>query len=126
MEYRPKKKLTEAEKEKKRAHYRENSETILAHQHSEEYVENRRSQRRNSEKYRTYHKLDMQERVQDPEFREKRNGSYRKYYKANAAKEGKRTAQYRSEHPEKSREYMRQYMKEYRAKKKAERLEKKD
>ncbi len=68
----------------------------------------------------------MQERVQDPDFREKRNGSYRKYYKANAAKEGKRTAQYRSEHPEESREYMRQYMKEYRAKKKAERLKKKD
>ena len=126
MEYKPKKKLTEAEKEKKRAHYRENRDKILEHQHSEEYVENRRQQRRNSEKYRTYHKFDMQERVQDPEFREKRNGSYRKYYKANAAKEGKRTAQYRSEHPEESREYMRQYMKGYRAKKKAERLEKKD
>ena len=65
MEYRPKKKLTEAEKEKKRAHYRENKEEILAHQHTEAYIENRRQQRRGNNKYNSYHKFDMAELRQD-------------------------------------------------------------
>jgi len=119
-EYRQKKKLTEEQKAKKRAHYRANREEILAYQHSEEYVANRKKQRRESDKYRMYHKFDMQERLEDPEYREKYNETYREYYKRNADKEIERTAQYRAEHPEKSREYMREYMREYRARKKAE------
>lgn len=126
MDYKPKKRLTDEQKAKKRAHYRAHRDEILAYQHTPEYIENRKQQRRASDKYRNYHKFDMQERVQDDDFREMRNESYRKYYKRNAKQEIERTAQYRAEHPEQSREYMREYMREYRARKKAEKAAKKD
>ncbi len=125
MEYRPKKKLTEAEKEKKRAHYRENSETILAHQHSEEYVENRRSQRRNSKKYKNYQKFYQEDYQKSPENRAKRNAAVVKFQQNNPEKTKESNRKWWSEHREEQRDRRTQYMREYRAKKKAEGLKKK-
>lgn len=125
MEYKPKKKLTEAEKEKKRAHYRENKEEILAHQHTEAYIENRRQQRRGNSKYNNYHKFDMAERRQDEEFNEMCKRSRRNHYKKNAEKVKEQVRQYQKANADKMKEYKREYMREYMRKKRAKEREEK-
>lgn len=116
MEYSPKKKPTEAQKEKRRAYYREHSDEILNYQHSTEYVENRRAQRRASDKYRNYHKFDKQERRKDPGFRAKSAEAVRESHKRHIERYTEYNKQYNSEH----RAERAAYMREYRAKKKAE------
>lgn len=122
MEYMQKKRLTEAEKEKKRAHYRANREEILTRQRSEEYVENRRTQRRASDKYRNYHKFDKQERRKDPEFRAKSAEAVRESHKRHIERYTEYNKQYNAEH----RAERAAYMREYRAKKKAEKAQHSD
>ena len=122
MEYIQKKRLTEAEKEKKRTHYRENKEEILAHQHSEGYVENRRAQRRSSDKYRNYQKFDHQERRKDSVYRKKSAEAVRESHKRHIERYTEYNKQYNAKH----RAERAAYMREYRAKKKAEKAQHSD
>lgn len=116
MEYSQKKRPSEVQNEKRRAYYREHSDEILSYQHSTEYVENRRTQRRNSDKYRNYHKFDKQERRKDPTYRAKAAESVRESHKRHIERYTEYNKQYSAEH----RAERAAYMREYRAKKKAE------
>lgn len=120
MDYKPKKCLTEAQKEKKRAHYRAHREEILAYQHSEEYVENRKAQRDGSERYKNYQKFYQEEYQQDPENRARRNAAVVKFQQNNPEKTKESNKKWWAEHREEQRERRTQYMREYRARKKAE------
>lgn len=126
MDYISKKRLSEEEKEKKRAHYRAHREEILAYQHSEEYVQNRKAQRRGNKRYNDYHKFDMQERRQDEDFKEMCNESRRKSYRKNAEIEKEKVQQYQMENYEKIKEYKREYMREYMRRKRAAEKEKEE
>ena len=126
MDYKPKKRLTEEQKAKKRENYRANRDKILEYQHSPEYIENRKAQRENSAKYKNYQKFYQEEYQKDPENRARRNEAVVKFQKNNPEKTKESNRKWWAEHRDEQRERRTQYMREYRARKKAEKSQESD